>query len=87
MRSRLAEIEATIESATPLAALHMAQERLNLEAELEARDSQAELSTCERDFVKVAKRYSERKGISYTAWREAGVTPEVLRKAGITRSS
>ncbi len=41
----------------------------------------------ERDFVKVAKAYSAKKGISYGAWREFGVSPEVLKKAGISRST
>src|SRR5512132_2769877 len=29
----------------------------------------------------------ERKGISYAAWRELGVSPDVLRKAGIGRGA
>ena len=41
----------------------------------------------EKDFVKVAKSYSARKRIAYGAWREFGVTPDVLKKAGITRGS
>ena len=36
-------------------------------------------------FVKVARSYSERQGISYTTWREIGVDAAVLSKAGITR--
>jgi hypothetical protein len=35
----------------------------------------------------VAKSYSAKKGISYGAWREFGVSPEVLKKAGISRGS
>jgi hypothetical protein len=35
--------------------------------------------------VKVARSYGERNGITYTAWREIGVDPAVLKKAGITR--
>jgi hypothetical protein len=86
MKRRLAEIEATIDSAPPLSVLHLAQERLDLEAELAALDTHSDLTQCERDFVKVAKRYSNRKGLTYAAWREAGVPPEVLKKAGIERS-
>jgi hypothetical protein len=86
MQRRLQEIENTIESAAPLNALHLAQERLDLEGELATRDTKIDITVCERDFVKVAKRYSQSKGISYAAWREAGVQPDVLRKAGITRS-
>jgi hypothetical protein len=39
----------------------------------------------EDDFVRIAKAYGERKGISHEAWRETGVQPEVLRRAGISR--
>ena len=35
----------------------------------------------------VARGYSERKGIVYATWREAGVPPAVLAKAGISRTS
>ena len=38
-------------------------------------------------FVKVARSYSERQGITYTTWREIGVDAAVLSKAGITRRS
>jgi hypothetical protein len=65
--------------------LHLAQERLDLEAELAALNGTQDASGFEAGFLKVAKRYSEHKGISYTAWREAGVTPEVLKRAGINR--
>ena len=44
-----------------------------------------DISAVEKDFVKVAKSYAKRKGITYGAWREFGVSPEVLKKAGITR--
>ena len=30
--------------------------------------------------------YSRRKGITYAAWREAGIDPAVLRRAGIRRA-
>jgi hypothetical protein len=80
---RLRAIEATRGDAAPLTALHLAQERLNLEAELAALDATPDSSAAERVFVEVAKRYSARKGISYAAWREAGVAPETLKRAGI----
>jgi hypothetical protein len=40
----------------------------------------------ESAFVKSARSYSERKGISYAAWRQVGVEPAVLKKAGISRA-
>ena len=39
-----------------------------------------------RDSSQVAKSYSERKGISYSAWREIGVSADVLRRAGIAQT-
>jgi hypothetical protein len=38
------------------------------------------------DFVKHARAYSDRKGISYATWREFGVPADVLRKAGIPQT-
>ena len=59
---------------------------MDLEAELEQLQGGAvDLSDLEADFVKVAADYGARKGISYTAWREAGVDAAVLKKAGIKR--
>lgn len=37
-------------------------------------------------FIEVAAVYGERKGISYSTWREVGVPAEVLRRAGIKRT-
>ena len=40
----------------------------------------------ETDFVKIAKQFSEQRGISYGAWRDAGVAAVVLKRAGIART-
>ena len=40
----------------------------------------------EKRFVRVAKAYGERKGISYGTWRAAGVSSATLSKAGIART-
>ena len=45
------------------------------------------LARLEAGFVRSAKAYGERKGISYAAWREQGVPAAVLRQAGITRGA
>jgi hypothetical protein len=36
--------------------------------------------------VECAASYSERKGITWPAWREAGVSADVLRSAGVKRT-
>ena len=49
------------------------------------RDDSADMKSAETEFVKVAKRFSENRGIQYGAWRDVGVPAAVLRRAGITR--
>jgi uncharacterized protein YicC (UPF0701 family) len=84
--TRLEAIAAELEEADPLRRLQLAQEELDLTRELEAMDEAVDLDQLEQDFVKVAKSYAERKGISYAAFREVGVPASVLRDAGISRS-
>ncbi len=86
IKKQLAAVESKLANATALNKLHLAQERRNLQKELDEKDHQVNLSGLEKEFISSAKAYSERKGISYAAWREAGVTAEVLKKAGIQRS-
>jgi hypothetical protein len=83
---RLGEIEQKISTAPAVQRLGLIQQRLDLERELKGMGTSVDLPKLEEDFVKAAKAYSEAKGISYTAWRELGVTAEVLRKAGVPRT-
>jgi hypothetical protein len=87
IKKRLAEIERDMPTATGLRKLELAQERINLTRELSAGDGSVDLGSLEKDFVEAAKSYSDRKGISYAAWREVGVPAATLKKAGISRSS
>jgi hypothetical protein len=87
MKKRLAAVEGEIASADPLKRLHLVQERLDLQAAIETSESNVDLAQLEKEFVKAAAPYSERKNISYSAWRELGVPTDVLDKAGITRAS
>jgi hypothetical protein len=87
LQKRLAAIEEKLAGADPLSRLQLVQERLNLQKELAAAGAQADLSKLEDEFVAAAGPYGLRKGISYAAWREAGVDPAVLRKAGIGRGT
>ncbi len=50
-----------------------------------ARRRSAEIEALEAAFIATALPYSQRKGISYEAWRAVGVQPRVLRAAGISR--
>lgn len=87
MQKRLARIETELVSADPLQRLQLIQERIDLQAELEAAGSKVDLTELEAEFVDAAGAYSQRKGISYAAWRELGVEAAVLKRAGIKRSS
>jgi hypothetical protein len=85
MRNRLAKIEDELEVADPLQRLQLVQERIDLEADLAKADDKVDISALEDEFVRAAKSYSERKGISYAAWRELGVPAATLKSAGISR--
>jgi hypothetical protein len=84
---RLADIDGQLGSANPIKRLSLIQERLDLLQEKESMGTTVDLSSLEDDFVGAAKGYSERKGISYAAWRELGVPPAILKRAGISRAS
>lgn len=84
VRRRLEQVKAKVESADPLARLHLLQEQADLEAELARMGAAEDMAALEKAFVKVAKGYAKRKGVGYNAWRAAGVPPTVLERAGIT---
>jgi hypothetical protein len=87
MQKRLDRIDVELVSADQLKRLQLIQERLDLKQELETAGQTVDLSGLEQDFVDAAAAYSKRKGISYAAWRELGVEPTVLKRAGISRAS
>lgn len=85
IRSRIEAIDNEIENARPLRRLHLAQERIDLEAKIKATQTPVDLEVLENAFVQVAKMYAQTHKISYAAWRAAGVPPAVLKRAGISR--
>lgn len=87
MKKRLAAIEKQIEAADALTRLNLIQERIDLEHQLESSQDAVDMKALEDEFVRTAKVYGERKGISYAAWREAGVDAAVLRRANIKRAA
>ena len=88
VNNRLDKINHLLEAKLdPLKRLGLLQERIELAGELKkieenSTDLVAEL---EPEFIAVAKSYGQRKGISYAAWREFGVSASVLKAAGISR--
>jgi hypothetical protein len=87
IRKRLDRIEVELADADPLKQLQLTQEQMDLESELAASDAKVDLTALEKGFIEAAGPYAKRKGIGYAAFRAIGVSPAVLRAAGISRSS
>jgi hypothetical protein len=85
VNNRLARIETELADAGPLQRVKLIQERINLQAELARMDEMDDISELEAGFVANAAAYSEKQGITYAAWREMGIAPDVLKAAGISR--
>jgi hypothetical protein len=87
IHKRLEAIDGSLQQVDPLKRVQLLQERLDLTDELDKLTDVTDISELEKGFVGAAGAFSERKGISYAAWREAGVPAAVLKDAGISRSS
>jgi hypothetical protein len=66
--------------------LDLIQAKLDAEDQLESLSGNVDHDALEKEFVEIARSYSERKGISYSAWRAIGVDAGVLKEAGIART-
>jgi hypothetical protein len=82
---RLNVITKELAIADSVTKVRLVQERLDLQRELKMMKTKVDLLSIEKKFLRVAKRFSERNNITFDAWREVGVTPEVLKRAGIER--
>ena len=85
VNARLEAIVEELDGADMLARVNLIQERMDLEYELAVMDDKIDISEYEAEFLAVARSYSDRRGITYAAWREAGLDAAILKKAGITR--
>lgn len=84
---RLADVQKDLATTTnSLRRLNLIQEQNDLEAELGAETDEVDVAGLEKDFVKVARAYGERKGITYPSWRSIGVSAKVLQQAGVART-
>jgi hypothetical protein len=86
IQARLDQIDRRLATTDPLTRVHLVQERLDLQSELTAKEETVDLAALEEAFVKAARGYGERKHLTYSAWRAAGVDANVLRRAGIPRT-
>ena len=84
LTKRLEKVNEKLEGAdNPLEAVDLIQSRLDIEKALAEVEDGGDIGALESGFVEHAGSYSDRKGVSYTAWREFGVPASVLRQAGI----
>jgi hypothetical protein len=86
IQQRIEEIQSKIDAEDNHARrVELIQQRLDYEEQLSQVEEGLDIQELEREFVDVVEAYSERKGLSYKAWREAGVPASVLRDAGLSR--
>jgi hypothetical protein len=87
IETRIGDVQTKIdEEPDPAKRVELIQKRLDLESKLVELGDEVDLESLEAGFVDAAVPYSERKGITYTAWREAGVPAAVLKQAGVKRT-
>ena len=83
---RLTSIDSQLGGADALTRLHLLQEQKDLLDERSRSNQVKDLTALEKQFIKVAKAYGQRKGITYSTWRAAGVSAAVLQKAEVSRA-
>jgi hypothetical protein len=86
LEQRLADARVQSKTAVGVDRVLAAQAVRDLQGKLAQVDSGVDIKSLEASFVKIAKKFSENRGIGYGAWRDAGVPAQVLKRAGITRT-
>lgn len=87
VREKIADYEKRIgDEDDALRRVELIQKRLDSQEHLARLESDPDPTELQSDFIDVASEYSERKGITYMAWRELGVPAAVLKDAGIPRT-
>jgi hypothetical protein len=86
LQAKLDQVNRQIgEETDPLKRVDLVQTRIDTGQRIESFE-EVDYSSLEAGFAKYGAGYSDRKGISYSAWREIGVPAAVLRQAGIPRT-
>jgi hypothetical protein len=78
--------DAILAETDPVKKLLMTQDLLNHQKLLRNMPTDEEFAKLEDAFVRVAKAWSDRKGVSWAAWRHVRVDEDVLARAGIKRT-
>jgi hypothetical protein len=86
VKRQLAETAVALRESSGIRKVELIQRRRDLEVELATMEAGGgpDLTALEKAFVKHAKGYAKRKNISKAAFREAGVSAEVLKSAGVS---
>jgi hypothetical protein len=86
VKRQLAETNAELDESTGIRRVELVQRRRDLEVELATMQAGGgpDIAALEKAFVKHAKGYAARKGISKAAFREVGVPADVLKRAGVS---
>jgi hypothetical protein len=85
---RLVDARARLKTEVGVNKVLAAQDVRDLQAKLaqSSTTNAVDVKSLEAAFVKIAKQFSENRGVTYGAWRDAGVSAEVLKRAGIART-
>ncbi len=84
LQKKLSTIDSKLKSEpNPLKRLDLMQVRADTEKALGSVENTVDPEELMAGFTAHAKSYSERKGISYSTWRQFGVPAEALKRAGI----
>lgn len=87
IEAKISDVQTAVDDeADPAKRVDLIQRRLDLEHRLVTLQEEPDMEGLEAGFIDVAAEYSDRKGISYTAWREAGVPAATLKAAGVKRT-
>ena len=86
LEHRLADARSRLEVGKGVEKALAAQTVRDLQQKLGEADATNGVANVEVAFVKIAKTFSEKRHISYAAWRDAGVPAAVLRRAGVVRT-
>ena len=87
LEAKIASLDRRIlEEADVLARVDLYQARIDAQEALNQMEAVVDIDALEAGFVECAGSYSLRKGITWPAWREAGVSAEVLQAAGVKRT-
>ena len=87
IRKQLDKIDAELDDADPVKKLQLIQDRIDLEAELEAIENKPDLTALEADFVAAAAGLQRAQGHLLRRLARARRRGRVLKRAGISRAS